>query len=221
MNYILHLDTSSSSGKVLLSVQGNICQARTLEDSKEQSAQINVLIQKVLADEHICLQQVAAISVCNGPGSYTGLRVGLSTAKGLAFAHDMPLILHHKLKLSGLSYLGQYPDLFVLLHARAQEVFGCLFLEGKLYIEPRHFFAEEARHIISEYRGIHLLGDHLSAVLPVSGHVPHTIVDEKEIYHDEVWVRESERRYAQKEFDDLAYSEPFYLKSAFTTQQKK
>src|SRR5690606_9693696 len=98
------IDTSGSLATVAL-LQGN-GQLHTLyhENAQSQAAELNHLINSLLDKSSLSFSELTAICVCGGPGSYTGLRVGLSTAKGIAFACDLKLILFDKLQLIASSF---------------------------------------------------------------------------------------------------------------------
>jgi tRNA threonylcarbamoyladenosine biosynthesis protein TsaB len=85
MPNLLYIDTSASKATVALSQEGRITAVRTHDNANEQAAVLNIMINNVLEEASCNLDQVDALCVCAGPGSYTGLRVGLSTAKGIAF----------------------------------------------------------------------------------------------------------------------------------------
>lgn len=90
---ILHLETSTHICSVALSNQGKLV---AIEESYAEQyihgEQLTLYIQKVLTSAEITPDQLTAVSVCKGPGSYTGLRIGMSTAKGLAFGLNIPII---------------------------------------------------------------------------------------------------------------------------------
>ena len=93
MDYILHLETSTKVCSVALSKNGQLLQlVETSEEGYVHGEKLTLFIQEILAKEEISPKALKAISVASGPGSYTGLRIGVSTAKGLCFALDIPLI---------------------------------------------------------------------------------------------------------------------------------
>ena len=92
MKYILHIDTSTDIGTIALSGDGRILSYLRTTETRNHAGVINNMIERVISDMKITLEQLSAISVCAGPGSYTGLRIGVATAKGLCYALNKPLI---------------------------------------------------------------------------------------------------------------------------------
>src|ERR1035437_1453422 len=99
MQYLLHIDTSTDTGVVALNCDGVILAYKVNEEARNHASTINIMIEKLLAGVKISLSDLDGIVVCAGPGSYTGLRIGLATAKGLCYALNVPLILDNKLTL--------------------------------------------------------------------------------------------------------------------------
>src|SRR4051812_7128680 len=91
--YILHLETATKVCSVALSLNGELRQIVEIkEDGYSHGENLTLLVEKVLQLENIPVGELSAVSVSSGPGSYTGLRIGVSTAKGLCYALSIPLI---------------------------------------------------------------------------------------------------------------------------------
>src|ERR1019366_2430074 len=99
MHYLLHIDTSTDTGAVAIGGDGNLLAYRANTETRNHATTINNMINDVLAEVKISLEDLSCIVVCAGPGSYTGLRIGLATAKGLCYALDKPLMLDNRLTL--------------------------------------------------------------------------------------------------------------------------
>lgn len=216
MAIILYIDTSADSCTVALSKDGKVLRQSTGPGMQQQAALINVRIQQVMAESNTDLEQVEAIAVCAGPGSYTGLRVALSAAKGLCFALDKPLMLFGKLYLVALSSGAQGTKL-VVLKARQSEYFIAGYDNNmKEVIAPSHILQAGLSEYLTNAAIAAIITDDMDSDLfrhknaePLS----HAINVER-------WKDVAEKRWEQQQFDDVAYSEPFYLKKAFTTQPK-
>ncbi|ULT27047.1 tRNA (adenosine(37)-N6)-threonylcarbamoyltransferase complex dimerization subunit type 1 TsaB [Sphingobacterium sp. E70] len=91
-NLILQIDTSTSVCSVALSENGQTLTVLDLDEPNAHAAKLTVLIEQVLAETERSMKELTAIAVSMGPGSYTGLRIGVSTAKGLCYGLDIPLI---------------------------------------------------------------------------------------------------------------------------------
>lgn len=129
MTTILHIETATKVCSVALSVDGELKQLQELkDDGYAHGEKLTILIQQVLELEKITPEQLSAVSVSAGPGSYTGLRIGVSTAKGLCYALGIPLIAVGTLE--SMAALGKinYPHLNLcpMIDARRMEVFSLL-----------------------------------------------------------------------------------------------
>lgn len=221
MKTILHIDTSGTVAQILLSREGQLLSYIQLQESKDQAGKINGMVDAALQKANCTLQEIQAISVCNGPGSYTGLRVGLATAKGLAVALDLPLILHHKLILIANAYAEDWNEFCLVQEARSEEYFVCAFRQKKCVLQPRHFTLDELKAYLNQEKIENLIIDKES--------IKETLKEEKNLNFQienrgvmaKIWIKQSEERLENKIFDDLAYSEPFYLKPAFVIPPKK
>jgi len=217
MASLLYIDTSGSTATIALSVDGKKAAYRRHENAMEQAAVINVLIEEVMAEAGLSLQALDAVAVCAGPGSYTGLRVGMSTAKGLCYALDKPLLLFSRMLLIALDML-QGRDLWVILKARQEEYFAAAF-DRHLHTlqEPKHYFGPDLAAALENDKESLLVTD-----------VPQAFGDRNIItiapgYAVDIdkWIPAAEDAFSKKQFADLAYADPYYLKAAFTTQSKK
>lgn len=104
-NYILHLETATKVCSVALSKNGVLVGIKeTEEDGYSHGENLNLFIQHVLRQEGIEIKQLSAVSLASGPGSYTGLRIGAATAKGLCYALGIPMIAIDS--LTSLAALG-------------------------------------------------------------------------------------------------------------------
>lgn len=213
MPNLLFIDTSGKTATVALSTGYRPVVVRRITDAREQAAALNLVIGEVMDAGERTLRDLDAIAVCAGPGSYTGLRVGMSTAKGLAYALEKPLMLFNQLDLLAAQY-KEDGALMIALKARAGEYFFARYHSGGGAAEaPAHRFALE----IDAPEAALLLTDD-PELFPHS----HRLLLNMEEGADMLsWIAQAATRFANSDFDDLAYSEPFYLKAAYTTQSKK
>jgi tRNA threonylcarbamoyladenosine biosynthesis protein TsaB len=218
MSALLFIDTSAATATIALSENGEISALLRHRGARDQAAVLNVLIERVLREGGKAMPQLDAVCVCAGPGSYTGLRVGLSVAKGIAFALDKPLMLFDRMTLIALhltmtNKLAQKKA--VVLKAREAEYFMACFDEGnQVFTAPQHVFVEELQAGIPA-----TLSVITDEVLPIKNE--QTILPPDFELNISPWSALAAKRLARQEFDDLAYSEPFYLKTAYTTISKK
>lgn len=220
MNYLLHIDTSSDTGSIALALDGNLISTRINTEARNHASSINLMIDEVLAEGSITLHQLSAVVVCAGPGSYTGLRIGVATAKGLCYALNIPLLLDNKLTLLAnqafKKYGTQYNMYVPVLLAREKEYFVSSFDNSFQNIKT----------------ATHIIADHLAGYLTVDGPIciisdffndfNHLIHSENiYIYSNvvvdlEIWATYSLAEYKCNNIVNLSTAEPFYLKQVYT-----
>ncbi len=210
--YILHIDTSGISGTALLAAGGQIIAVRRSMEEREHAGTINGMIGEVLDEAGIVLDEVGAIAVCSGPGSYTGLRIGMATAKGLCYALDKPLITHNKLELLADNKKGS--TLLVLLPARAGEYFMALYDgDGNAIIEPQHSYRADVMQVLKNDKKIAIAGiaeDDLIAELNEN----HEYLKKMDI-DEKLWAAAAMMQYNKRVFQNVESAEPMYLKQVF------
>lgn len=217
MGYILQIDTSGEKGMLVLAHSGIVVSKKTIEDSKKQAALINVLIEQLLSESNIEMKQMQAITVIAGPGSYTGLRIGLATAKGICYALDIPLIMQSKLELLSLQQCkGTDFEIYgCILQAREKEYFLAFYKSNnEEYISPQHI-TEDAMISLLEKIKIKTLLTTENSILQTIFFDTITFNNHPEIDHV-FWSQLSWNYYLEKNFSNLSTSEPYYLKQVFT-----
>jgi tRNA threonylcarbamoyladenosine biosynthesis protein TsaB len=215
MPQLLYIDTSGNVATVAISRSGAISADVQHTNAGEQAAVINIMIEQALTKANTALSAIDGICVCAGPGSYTGLRVGLATAKGICFVTDKPLMLFNKLDLLYASFAAN-EQAAIVLKARTGEYFFALYNEnGKIIHAPQHIFETALNDLLSTYSaGLKIITDD-------NDFSENAIMLSKDMPVDTAkWLPLAEKQFAEKRFDDLAYSEPCYLKSAYTTVSK-
>ncbi|RYD96541.1 MAG: tRNA (adenosine(37)-N6)-threonylcarbamoyltransferase complex dimerization subunit type 1 TsaB [Sphingobacteriales bacterium] len=211
MSLILFIDTAYTHTHIALGDETGILAEQLHEQANEQAAFLNLMIADLLASQGAGMSAVAAVAVDGGPGSYTGLRVGMGVAKGLCFALDKPLMVFNKLELLE----KQAIDFLLILKARTGEGFAFARSNGVPFLPPQHIFYEHFDW--AAFKAMALITDDASVMelQPNAKDLKSHILDMSH-WHTIAWSR-----WAGKDFDDIAYAEPFYLKSAFTTSPKK
>ncbi|PQJ11779.1 tRNA (adenosine(37)-N6)-threonylcarbamoyltransferase complex dimerization subunit type 1 TsaB [Flavipsychrobacter stenotrophus] len=220
MKYLLHIDTSGDTSSVSLALDGQLICTRLNSESRNHASAINIMIDAVLAEAGIIMTQLSGIVVCAGPGSYTGLRIGVATAKGLCYALNIPLLLDNKLTL--LAYqayrqLGTKYKMYVpLLLAREREYFISCFDNGfQNTVIAKHIMESELGEYIGNNSDICLISDNfaLENHEKYSENIyvhPNVNIDIKE------WVFYSFEEYKCNNIVNLSTAEPFYLKQVYT-----
>ncbi|MBA9079769.1 tRNA (adenosine(37)-N6)-threonylcarbamoyltransferase complex dimerization subunit type 1 TsaB [Rufibacter quisquiliarum] len=224
MAYLLSLETSSSVCSVALHKSGQLLSYAELQMEKSHSSHITVMVQQVVGNAGVELNEVAAVAVSGGPGSYTGLRIGSGTAKGLCYALDKPLIAVDTLTAMAQQVVSSTPGperfLFCpMLDARRAEVYTCLLthaLEKKLEVAPvilsaETFAAEMQDQPIAFFGNGSEKAKELLATHPNAFYLENVKPTARAI-GELAW-----QKYQKQEFEDVAYYEPFYLKEVYIT----
>lgn len=213
MDYILHLETSTKVCSVALSKNGQLLHVlETSEEGYVHGEKLTLFIQEILAKEGISSKALKAISVASGPGSYTGLRIGVSTAKGFCFALDIPLIAIDSLE--GLYALGQvkFPNQTILpmIDARRMEVFSSVYTgDGEVLKGITADILEETTY--SEYEPFVAIGDGVEK-LQEFWKDRNVTIDPSVIASAVGQVKTAYKKFLANTFEDVAYFEPYYLK---------
>ena len=224
LNYILNIETSTKNCSVSISSGDEILAIKELNEGQFSHAEkLHPFIDEVLRLAEIAYSDLAAISVSKGPGSYTGLRIGVSAAKGLCYALDVPLIAAETLQLLARSVEPDDDALIVpMIDARRMEVYAAVY--DKNYNQVREIRAE----IIDEQsfseelnRGkVYFLGDGAAKCKPLIQH-PNAVFLDGIFPSASKMAAISDTKFRNKDFEDVAYFEPFYLKDFIAGVPKK
>ena len=186
---------------------------RESNDDKSHAKLLTIFIDEVLKELNLNYNQLDAVAVSKGPGSYTGLRIGVSTAKGLCYAKNIPLIAINTLESMANG----------IIHSDIKnQVYSAFFnSEGK-------FLREVEAEIIDENSYVEILKNQQMIFFgDGSEKIKNIITNENAIFLDEVFpsassmTELSEQAFKNKQFEDVAYFEPFYLKDFIATIPKK
>jgi len=223
MAKILCLETATTNCSVSLGVHGEV-KALVEENSPNysHSEQLHVFIEQAIKKAGLSFSDLDAIAVSKGPGSYTGLRIGVSAAKGLCYSLGLPLLSISTLKSLALQVsLAPKEVVIPLLDARRMEVYSSVFDTNYRAIRETRaeIITPEAFSEFKTYQKVHLVGTgskKCKEVLidPVFHFQTELIPSAKEM------VSLAEDKFNGATFEDVAYFEPFYLKD-FILQGKK
>lgn len=224
MAFLLHIDTATEYGAVAVSHNDTIIAAQENSNQKEHASFVHPAIQAVIKTAGISITELDAIAVTIGPGSYTGLRVGLTAAKGLCYVLQKPLIAVNTLQAMALASIESSthnnfvkPVLYApMIDARRMEVYTGLYTNNTdtyndtqaLVIDEKIFAAEaEDYSIVFSGSGSKKLQTVLSADKIIVNDVVHSIRHVAIIAY---------KHFLNNAFEDVAYCEPFYLKSFYS-----
>lgn len=227
MALLLHIDTATAYAGVCLSHNGKLLEIEEHADQKNHAAFLQPAIQLIMRRAGKSLSEIDAIAVTAGPGSYTGIRVGLSSAKGICFALNKPLILLNTLAVmakAALEHLAMdAPNsntlIYPMIDARRMEVFMGVYNQKLLEI--------------SKPAAI-ILDNPFFNSLPIEPHIvfcgdgslkipPEFIINNKLLlntqHHVNQMIMLAEQEFEAGNFANLAYSEPLYVKEFYQAQK--
>ncbi|MEY3586359.1 MAG: tRNA ((37)-N6)-threonylcarbamoyltransferase complex dimerization subunit type 1 TsaB [Bacteroidota bacterium] len=212
-NYILHLETATKVCSVALSNNGNMVSCKeTMAEGFIHSESLTVFIEDVMAEANVSLSVLSAISVSSGPGSYTGLRIGLSTAKGLCFALKIPLIsVETLLALKELVPIGP-ESIIPMLDARRMEVYAQVFASDGTVLQSLDAI-ELDETSFSEFEPFIVCGDGAAKCKEMWGN-RNIIWNDQLLCSAKGQVSIAYEKFQEKKFENLAYFTPIYLKDA-------
>jgi tRNA threonylcarbamoyladenosine biosynthesis protein TsaB len=223
----LSIDTSTRGCSVAMHLNGELLASYDLYTDRSSSAMLTTLIANVTADSPCALSDIDAIVVAKGPGSYTGLRVGVSTAKGLCYALDKPLLSVNTLEAMYMQIRGFFPGnaLFCpMIDARRMEVYSAIFdYEGGVIESTQATIIQEDsfQHLLKTHQ-IVFFGDGAAKCKPFISASPNAIFIQEDIRPSAKTVGLlATKPFERLEFEDIAKFEPYYLKDFMTPPPRK
>jgi tRNA threonylcarbamoyladenosine biosynthesis protein TsaB len=213
MPIILNIETATKNCSVAIAKEGKTIVCKELATENFSHAEkLHVFIEQILAESNVQFSELNAVAVSQGPGSYTGLRIGVSSAKGFSYALNIPLIAVDTLQLLAKQISIANGIILPMIDARRMEVFSAMYDSNynQIRATQAEIIDESSYKEISET--IHLVGDGI-------GKFTNTLTDEKFVFHNEVLYPSANEmsalsfeKFQNSDFVDVAYFEPFYLK---------
>lgn len=223
MAVILNLETATTNCSVSIARDGAIVSIKERNTPNySHSEQLHVFIQEVVEEASMTLMDIDAVAVSKGPGSYTGLRIGVSSAKGLCFALGKPLISIATLQSLASQNDAKAVDYIIpVLDARRMEVYAAVFdVDGKeIRATKAEVITADSFAEFTEKGRVHLIGNGATKCQEVLDN-PNFSFDTQAVPSAKEMARLSFEKFQGQEFEDVAYFEPFYLKD-FILQTKK
>ena len=217
MKKLLHIDTSGALASLAFSQDLDCVIEKTNDRLQDHAAWIHTAIQEASTACGIALNELDGISVTIGPGSYTGLRVGLSTAKGLCYALQKPLLTIPTLELMASVIVCNSDQLICpMIDARRMEVYTALYTATYQELQPAHALVLEANsfNAILEEKSIVFSGNGAVKFKSITSHANAHFSDAVATAKNQILL--AHRRLMNNEFADLAYSSPLYVKEFYT-----
>ena len=225
MAYLLCIETATEICSVALFNDKQLCASEMNAEGNKHAAVLTLLIDACLQKAGIQKTQLDAVGLSKGPGSYTGLRVGTSTAKGICYALDIPLITVNTLAALTAYYLQTHTVsgglICPMIDARRMEVYTALFNQQHQTILATEAKIIDEKSFESELnqQPIYFIGNGAAKCANVIQH-PNAIFVHDVFCNAAGLIDEGLMAYQEKRFDDLAYFEPFYLKDFVGTTPK-
>ena len=213
MALILNIETATKNCSVALSKAGKTIAIREIaEQNFSHAEKLHVFIEELFAESHLKLQDLSAIAVSQGPGSYTGLRIGVSAAKGLCYALSIPLIAVDTLEILARKINISNGTILPMIDARRLEVYSAFFNSNYAKIRETKAEVIDENSFQEKLEILHLIGDGAMKFKEI-------LTDEKFKYYPEIQFPSaaemsliSFQKFQNNQFEDVAYFEPFYLK---------
>lgn len=222
MHYILNIETATRNCSVSLASNGETIALREISELGYSHAEkLHIFIEEVLEEASINASQLSAIAVSQGPGSYTGLRIGVSSAKGLCYALQIPLISTDTLKALASNVSVDNGLIIPMIDARRMEVYSAIYSADGLL--QREITAEviSAESYADLQQDIYIVGDCNEKVKSVLNDQKFHFIDDVTFPSASEMSALSYQKFIDKNFEDVAYFEPFYLKDFLITTSKK
>ncbi len=223
MSLILCLETSTKNCSVALAKDGTTVDV--LEEASEKyshAEKLHPFIRDILERNKYSFKDLSAVAVSEGPGSYTGLRIGVSAAKGLAYSLNIPLIAVATPETLARSVQTGEGYIVPLLDARRMEVYTAVFDKNYHPLRPvwAEILHEKSFEDFLKKGPIVFTGDAVEKTKTIISH-PNAVFTEKRYPSAKEMVFKAFEKFQNKDFVDTAYFEPFYLKDFIVTRKKK
>ena len=215
---ILLIETATSVCSAALASEGRIVGTRESSLPNAHSSQLSVFINQLFEESGLKPSSLDAVCVSGGPGSYTGLRIGVSTAKGICYGLDIPLLSVPTLKNMAAGYYQQHADykglVCPMIDARRMECYSAIYNSS---LEP---VKEVSADIIEsgiydrwlEGDSVVFIGDGAAKTQPLLGVHPNALFEDGYRISAASMLPLAEQYLKEGRREDLAYYEPFYLK---------
>ena len=222
LQYILNIETATKNCSVALAKEGKTILCKEIaEEGYSHAERLHVFIEEIIKEVGITFQDLIAIAVSQGPGSYTGLRIGVSAAKGLSYALEIPLIAVDTLQILASQATISNGLIIPMLDARRMEVYSAIFNPKfeKIRAVQAEIITENSFEELQET--LYFVGDCAEKCKPV-------LIKDNFVFLSDIKFPSAKEmsvisfeKYQKNETVDVAYFEPYYLKDFMITTSKK
>ena len=223
---ILHIETSAELCSVALSCGEHHLAVRENSEGRNHATMLTPFIHDLLSANDVSVEQLDAVAVSSGPGSYTGLRIGISTAKGLCYGANIPLISVSTLQAMSMGFAQQHdvPEsalLCPMIDARRMEVYTALFDKNGRQAEKisAEIITEQSFASLLDEQPIYFFGNGAGKCRAIITH-PNAFFPESFTHSANYMIQPALLAYNENRFEDIAYFEPFYLKDFIAGPKK-
>ncbi len=224
MAFILNIETSTTVCSVSLSKNGTLVSFKEINNGYTHAENLHVFIEEIIKEASVTLKDIHAIAISKGPGSYTGLRIGVSAAKGLAYSLNIPLIALDTLAIMTNSIVAKESAAVYcpMLDARRMEVYTAVYAHDLKQLKTTEALIVEENSIsqFSTYAKIYFFGDGMEKCKTVLSSLKNAEFIDHILPSAKAMCDLAYQKYTAKQFEDVAYFEPFYLKDFLILTKK-
>lgn len=219
MGLILLIETATETCSVALAFNGNLIAIKETDKGISHSANVAIFIEEVLKEANKKTNDLDAIAISKGPGSYTGLRIGVSSAKGLCYGLSIPLISINTMKSMTFGVMQNFNIeenalLCPMIDARRMEVYAAIY-NNKLEVirDVKADIVESNTYSdFYEKRKMYFFGNGALKCREIIGNQNNTEIIENIALSAKYMIKLAEEKYINNDFENAAYFEPYYLK---------
>ena len=222
MEYILNIETATKNCSVALAKKGlTIVFKEIAEEGYSHAEKLHVFIEEIITEAGITVKDLSAVAVSQGPGSYTGLRIGVSAAKGLCFALEIPLIAIDTLQVLASQVTKKDGLIIPMIDARRMEVYSAIYNSVLLKVRETEaeIISEQSFNHISET--VYFIGDCAAKCKTVLNKKNFIFLENIKYPSAKEMSVLSYTKFKANEIVDVAYFEPYYLKDFMITTPAK
>ena len=226
MAFFIAIETATKVCSVALFQDEKLLSSKKQEGDYSHAENLAVFVDALMNEQELKYNQLNAIAVSKGPGSYTGLRIGVSFAKGLCYSLQIPLISINTLKAMAWGTKQQIGNLDVFLcpmiDARRMEVFSAIFDAGLNVVKniSADIIEEESYKEYLDQKEVYFFGDGAEKSFQVIKHSNSKLIN-RSVISAENMAEIIVNKYQSRNFEDVAYFEPYYLKQFIALKGKK
>jgi tRNA threonylcarbamoyladenosine biosynthesis protein TsaB len=211
--FILNIETATKNCSVSIAKNGETILCKEIaEEGYSHAEKLHVFIEEIIAEAGITVQDLLAIAVSQGPGSYTGLRIGVSAAKGLCFALNLPLIAVDTLQTLASQAKVSVGKIIPMLDARRMEVYSAIFNSNLETERPIQAEVIDENSFAAITETVYFVGDCADKCKPVLTKDNFVFLEEIKYPSASAMSKISFDKYQKSDTVDVAYFEPYYLK---------